>query len=134
MHVGGSATKYSEWVRMFLTALAVAVMTVAVIGGARSSLSQTVWGDQVVQHSCAPEDGTLRGFCVQRHRYPAIPLLRDERRTVQIYPEGSPRTYVVADPFWATTDISWRDDGVALTDRGGCSLTFSTPLLLSIGD
>jgi hypothetical protein len=119
--------------RMFLTALSAALATAVLIGGARTALAHTIWGDHLIQGSCAPASGPLRGFCVQRHTYPGIPLLRDERRTVEIRPDGSPRMYLVADPFWSAVEISWRDDGVSLTDQGGYSLTFSERLLRSIG-
>ncbi|WP_157576001.1 hypothetical protein [Mycobacterium sp. GA-2829] len=117
----------------FLMAVTAVVAAVAAIGTARLVLANTVWGDRTVQRSCAPEASPVSGFCAERHVYPGIPLLRDERRTVEIRPDKSPRIYSVADPFWDVPTITWREDGVSLVSASGYALTFDARLLHSIG-
>jgi hypothetical protein len=112
-----------SWVAMI--AGIAAVLTLGGIGFARLFMEHTRWGGQVIQRSCG--QGPLAEFCVERYTVPAIPLLRDERRTVDVHArQNLGRFMSMPDPFvsrGSDVSITWTNDAAILTDPLGFTLT-----------
>lgn len=113
--------------KVVVTALA----TLAVLGLLRTGFEYTRFGDQVTQESCGEND--WQDYCVQRHVLPGIPLLRDERRTVQVHVRTNPARYLaVDDPFLSDVTITWTDSAATLTDSTGFALVLDHQFLTGL--
>ena len=117
--------------RFLVTALGAVLLTLAALGIVRSALDVTRAGDQVVQRSCG--QGPLQDYCVERHVLPAIPLLREERRTVEVYAGYNPARYLsIGDPFSSDVTIGWTDTAATLTDGSGVALVLDDQFLAGL--
>src|ERR1051325_2088203 len=105
--------------KYFWTALAAAVLTVSALGVTRTALSWVRTGDQTIQRSCGQSE--LASFCVESHVVPDIPLLREERRTVEVYSDSNPARYLsVDDPFLSDVTITWSGSAAPPTPKLRC--------------
>lgn len=120
-----------DFMRFFWTALGAVLLTLAGLVVVRTALDFTRVGDQVVQRSCGQD--LLQDYCVERHVLPAIPLLREERRTVEVYAGNNPARYLsVGDPFIADVTIGWTDTAATLTDSTGFALVLDEKFLAGL--
>ncbi|BBZ33870.1 hypothetical protein [Mycolicibacterium confluentis] len=114
------------WAGLFAVTLAVAG-----IGVLRTALDLRT--GEVVERSCGP--APLAEYCVERRVLSAIPLLREERRTVEVHSARNPaRNLYLPDPFLSAVTITWSPLRVTLTDELGYSLVLDDGYLRRLHD
>ncbi|OBF11682.1 hypothetical protein [Mycobacterium sp. ACS4331] len=117
--------------RPLWTGLLAIALTVAGIGVLRTAVEMRT--GEVLQRSCAP--APLAGYCVERRVLSAIPLLREERRTVEVHHAGNPaRSLYLPDPFLSAVTIAWSPSRVTLTDDLGYALVLDDGYLRRLRD
>lgn len=123
-----------SWAAM-IAAVTVA-LTLGGIGFVRLVMEHTRWGGQVIQRSCG--QGALAEFCVERYVVPAIPLLREERRSVDVHArQNLGRFMSMPDPFVSSASdisITWTNDAATLADPLGFTLTLDKPWMTKLQD
>lgn len=112
------------------------VLTLGALGFVRLFMEHTRWGGRVTQRSCG--QGSLAEFCVERYAVPAIPLLRDARRSVDVHARHNPGRFMsMPDPFVSRdsdVSITWTDDAATLRDPLGFTLTLDKPWMTKLHD
>jgi hypothetical protein len=121
--------------RFLWTAVAAVLVTVCAIGMIRMVLGSAVWGESVVQSSCGPAPGPMEKWCVERRVRPGIPLLREERNTLEVRSAQAGGRYLYGgDPFHSDVVITWSDDAATLTERTGLVVVMERRYLQRIFD
>jgi hypothetical protein len=119
-----------------MIAVGTALLTLGGIGFVRLIMEHSRWGGQVVQRSCG--QGPLAEFCVERYAVPAIPLLREERRSVDVHArQNLGRFMSMPDPFVSSVSdiaVTWTNDAAILVDPLGFTLTLDKQWMTKLHD
>lgn len=112
------------------------VLTLGALGCVRLFMEHMRWGGRVTQRSCG--EGALSELCVERYVVPAIPLLRDERRSVDVHARKNLGRFMsMPDPFVSRdfdVSITWTADAATLRDPLGFTLTLDKQWMTKLAD